>query len=121
MAIGVGSNTDPTTGEDFPDWHDPNNVYAGGRCNRGSSQITTGADGRQYVCIANTWVLFTGVGGNQASTQSATPLPGGGLLSSGTAPTQGGRAQLTIVSEGDDTLQRILEEVSYNAFIEVIS
>jgi hypothetical protein len=120
--VGVGGNTDPSTGEEFPDYHNPANVYAGGRCNAGMSQIVTGADGRQYRCIGMTWQLFTGVGGAGAtgvggvSTQSV----GSGLLATSSFGGSARTVKLILDGGNDNALNTIIKSGAYEAFLEVI-
>lgn len=121
---GIGGTIDPGTGDEFPDWHNPANVYAGGRCNRGSSQITTGSDGRQYVCIGNSWQLFLGAGGASATTAGASMATGagGGFLSGGSASgSSGGRIKVVLEGNGDDALTNIIKSGAYEAFLEIIN
>jgi hypothetical protein len=118
---GIGSPTDPTTGDAFPDWRNPSNVYVGGRCNRGSSQVTTGADGRQYLCINNSWQLFTGVGGGQSVGANVASFAGGGVSSVLGGLQSGGRIKLVLEGNGDDALTNIIKSGAYDAFLEIIN
>ena len=115
--MGVGSPTDPTTGDTFPDWRNPSNVYVGGRCNRGSSQITTGADGRQYVCIRNAWQLFTGVGG-QSSVAAGASMSSFGATGSLSGGLSGGQ-KIILEVRGDDAMT-LIKTGAYEAIVEVM-
>lgn len=124
--IGIGNPLDPETGEEWPDWRNPSNVYQGGRCNRGSSQVTTGADGRRYICVGNRWQVFNGVAGagmSGVSSVGAGGIAGQGSFSSIPFGASGGGERIKVVIEGkgDDALNQIIKSGAYEAYLEIMS
>jgi DNA repair exonuclease SbcCD ATPase subunit len=117
---GIGSPTDPLTGQDWPDWRNPANVYEGGRCNRGSSQLTLGQDGKQYVCINLRWRLYTGVGvtGEASAAGGFAGGMSGGMA--GASSFGGQRIKVVLEGNGDDALTQIIKSGAYEAFLEII-
>jgi hypothetical protein len=121
--IGIGNPLDPETGQEWPDWRNPSNVYEGGRCNRGSSQITPGRDGRQYACINNRWRVYTGVGISNSGMASGA---GGGMMLSSTGTmgassfAGGQRIKVVLEGNGDDALTQIIKSGAYEAFVEIM-
>lgn len=120
--VGIGNPIDPETGQEWPDWRNPGNVYEGGRCNRGSSQVTPGRDGRQYVCINNRWRVFTGAGIGSTGAM-ATGMSGATLSSpvGGIGVSAGQRIKVVLEGNGDDALTQIIKSGAYEAFVEIMS